>query len=156
MSLPRPLARLAVVARCRWSAVLAVGRHRLRARHRLLAGRRAPAATARSSSACRTRATRRAPSRSGSSSRPRRRWPRCGVQPVPGWTVDRRRRRPLNPPVNDDDGDTITEAVSVVEFDAAPGGGIAPGQFQEFSLSGGPFPNGGVADLPRGADLQRR
>jgi hypothetical protein len=42
--------------------------------------------------------------------------------------------------VTTDDGDTITETVSVVEFDAAKGGGIAPGQFQEFSLSVGPLP----------------
>ena len=61
------------------------------------------------------------------------------VQPVPGWTATTT-KAPLNPPVKDDDGNTITEAVSVVEFDAAPGGGIAPGQFQEFSLSAGPFP----------------
>src|SRR6478752_5247791 len=66
------------------------------------------------------------------------------VQPVPGWTV-KSTKVPLNPPVKTDDGDTITERVSVVEFDAAAGGGIAPGQFQEFSLSVGPLPK--VASL---------
>lgn len=62
------------------------------------------------------------------------------TMPVPGWTATLT-KAPLNPPVKDDDGNTVTEAVSVVEFDAAPGGGIGPGQFQEFSLSGGPFPD---------------
>jgi hypothetical protein len=33
--------------------------------------------------------------------------------------------------------------VSVVEFRAVDGGGIRPGEFQEFALSGGPFPKGG-------------
>ncbi|HEY7816360.1 MAG TPA: YcnI family protein, partial [Nakamurella sp.] len=66
------------------------------------------------------------------------------VQPVPGWTV-KSTKVPLNPPVTTDDGDTITERVSVVEYDAAAGGGIAPGQFQEFSLSVGPLPK--VASL---------
>lgn len=66
------------------------------------------------------------------------------TMPVPGWTATTT-KAPLNPPIKDDDGNTVTEAVSVVEFDAAPGGGIGPGQFQEFSLSGGPFPK--VASL---------
>jgi uncharacterized protein YcnI len=61
------------------------------------------------------------------------------VQPVPGWTVVPTRKK-LDPPVVSDDGDTISETVSVVEFDAAKGAGIAPGQFQEFSLSLGPIP----------------
>lgn len=61
------------------------------------------------------------------------------VQPVPGWTATTQ-TTPVNPPLTDDDGNKITAAVSVVEFDAAPGGGIAPGQFQEFSLSLGAFP----------------
>jgi len=61
------------------------------------------------------------------------------VQPVPGWTASTT-KTPLDPPVTDDDGNKVTEAVSVVEFDAE-GGGIAPGQFQEFALSAGPFPD---------------
>jgi hypothetical protein len=36
----------------------------------------------------------------------------------------------------------------VVEFDAAPGGGIGPGQFQEFSLSGGAFPKAASLTFP--------
>jgi uncharacterized protein YcnI len=69
------------------------------------------------------------------------------VQPVPGWTVQPT-RVPLNPPVKTDDGDTITRTVSVVEFDAASGGGIAPGEFQEFSLSVGPIPKVGSLAFP--------
>ena len=63
------------------------------------------------------------------------------TQPMPGWTTTLTRTA-LNPPVKDDDGNEITEAVSVVEFAADPGNpGIGPGQFQEFSLSVGPFPD---------------
>jgi len=65
------------------------------------------------------------------------------ILPVAGWTTTSTRTQ-LSPPLTDDDGNQVTEAVSVVEFDAAPGGGIAPGQFQEFSLALGPFPD---ADL---------
>jgi uncharacterized protein YcnI len=61
------------------------------------------------------------------------------VQPVPGWTVSLTTAQ-LDPPVQAG-GEEVTEAVSVVEFRAEPGGGIAPGQFQEFALSGGPFPD---------------
>ena len=66
------------------------------------------------------------------------------VLPVPGWSV-KTTKVPLNPPVTTDDGDTITQTVSVVEFDAAAGGGIKPGEFQEFTLLVGPLPK--VASL---------
>jgi uncharacterized protein YcnI len=62
------------------------------------------------------------------------------VEPVPGWTVAETSTT-VNPPLKDDDFISISDAVSVVEFDAVAGGGIAPGQFQEFSLSVGPFPD---------------
>ncbi|GHE13969.1 YcnI family copper-binding membrane protein [Klenkia taihuensis] len=68
------------------------------------------------------------------------------AEPVPGWTVTRTTTQ-LDPPV-ESDGDTITEAVSVVQFTAAEGGGIAPGQFQEFRLLGGPFPDADSLTLP--------
>lgn len=61
------------------------------------------------------------------------------AEPVAGWTVTLTSTQ-LDPPV-EADGDQITESVSVVQFTAAAGGGIAPGQFQEFSLLGGPFPD---------------
>jgi uncharacterized protein YcnI len=62
------------------------------------------------------------------------------AQPVPGWTLSLTTVA-LDPPVTSDDGDTIDSTVSVVEYRADAGGGIAPGQFQEFALSGGPFPD---------------
>jgi uncharacterized protein YcnI len=69
------------------------------------------------------------------------------VQPLPGWTATSTKAR-LDPPVTDDDGNQITEAVSVVEFTADAGGGIGPGQFQEFSLAGGPFPDAASLTFP--------
>jgi uncharacterized protein YcnI len=63
------------------------------------------------------------------------------TEPIPGWTTTLTRTA-LNPPQKDDDGNEITEAVSVVEFAADPGNpGTGPGQFQEFSLLVGPFPD---------------
>ncbi|MEU2350245.1 YcnI family protein [Modestobacter sp. NPDC049651] len=62
------------------------------------------------------------------------------AEPVPGWTVTLTTGN-LPEPVKTDDGDEITTAVTVVEYRADAGGGIAPGQFQEFSLSGGPVPD---------------
>ena len=62
------------------------------------------------------------------------------AQPVPGWTVALTTVA-LDPPVKGEGGETIDSAVSVVEYRADAGGGIAPGQFQEFSLAGGPFPD---------------
>jgi len=63
------------------------------------------------------------------------------TEPIPGWSTTLTRTA-LNPPQKDDDGNEISEAVSVVEVAADPGNpGIGPGQFQEFSLSVGPFPD---------------
>jgi periplasmic copper chaperone A len=63
------------------------------------------------------------------------------VEEVPGWTVTTTQTT-LKKPLKTDDGDTVTTATSVIDFEAAKGGGIPPGQFQEFRLSGGPFPDG--------------
>ena len=60
------------------------------------------------------------------------------VQPVAGWEVSTT-TSDLPEPV-EAEGQELTSYVSVVEFSAEDGGGIAPGEFQEFSLSGGPFP----------------
>ncbi|TQN44323.1 uncharacterized protein YcnI [Blastococcus colisei] len=60
------------------------------------------------------------------------------VQPVPGWTATLT-TADLDEPL-ENHGQEISSYVSVVEFRADDGGGIAPGQFQEFALSGGPFP----------------
>src|SRR5690348_265216 len=62
------------------------------------------------------------------------------VEAVPGWTVTTTQTA-LQKPLTTDDGDTVTSATSVIDFQAVKGGGIAPGQFQEFRLSGGPFPD---------------
>lgn len=60
------------------------------------------------------------------------------AQPVPGWTVSMTESQ-LPEPV-EVHGEAVEQAVSVVEFRAEEGQGIAPGEFQEFALSGGPFP----------------
>ena len=61
------------------------------------------------------------------------------VKPVPGWTATTT-TSPINPPLTDDDGNQVTEAVSHVTWTADPGGGLAPGQYQTFSISAGPLP----------------
>ena len=60
------------------------------------------------------------------------------VQPVPGWTATLTTAE-LDEPIQSH-GQELTSYVSVVEFRADDGGGIGPGEFQEFALSGGPFP----------------
>jgi periplasmic copper chaperone A len=52
------------------------------------------------------------------------------VEPLSGWTAKVAQVN-LNPPVQTDDG-PVTQAVSQIVWTAAPGGGTAPGQFQEF------------------------
>jgi uncharacterized protein YcnI len=61
------------------------------------------------------------------------------AQPVPGWTVTTSTTE-LSEPI-EVHGQEISSYVSLVEYRAADGGGIAPGQFQEFALSGGPIPD---------------
>ncbi|RBY74686.1 nuclear export factor GLE1 [Blastococcus sp. TF02-09] len=61
------------------------------------------------------------------------------VQKVPGWTVSVTNSE-LSEPV-ESFGEEITSYVSVVEYRADAGAGIAPGEFQEFALSGGAFPD---------------
>ncbi len=68
------------------------------------------------------------------------------VQPVSGWTTTLTESR-LSEPL-DSHGEQVTTYVSVVEFRAEAGVGIAPGQFLEFSLSGGPFPDTDVLTFP--------
>jgi uncharacterized protein YcnI len=59
------------------------------------------------------------------------------VQPVPGWTISVRTVTLAKPLVTDDG--QFTQAVSEVIWS---GGRIAPGQFQDFSLSADPLPQG--------------
>ena len=61
------------------------------------------------------------------------------VQPVAGWTVTTT-TTDLEEPIRAE-GQEIGSYASVVEFRADAGGGIGPGEFQEFALSGGPFPD---------------
>jgi periplasmic copper chaperone A len=59
------------------------------------------------------------------------------TQPLPGWTATLTTSDLAEP--LESHGQEITSYVSVVEFRATEGG-IGPGEFQEFALSGGPFP----------------
>jgi uncharacterized protein YcnI len=68
------------------------------------------------------------------------------VQPVPGWTATTTTAELAEP--LEAHGQSISTYVSVVEFRAVDGGGIAPGQFQEFALSGGPFPEAESLSFP--------
>ena len=72
--------------------------------------------------------------------------PSVSIQPVAGWTIKATTAK-LDPPVVADDGDKITETVTVVEFDAAKGA-LPPGQFQEFALSVGPIPKTATLAFP--------
>ncbi|MGY1719219.1 YcnI family protein [Blastococcus sp. SYSU DS0552] len=68
------------------------------------------------------------------------------AQPVPGWTVTMTTAE-LAEPV-EVHGQQMSSYVSVVEYRATDGAGIAPGQFQEFALSGGPFPEAEQLSFP--------
>jgi uncharacterized protein YcnI len=66
-----------------------------------------------------------------------------GVKPVPGWTVQVTKSKLAKPLVSDDG--PVTEAVSRITWTAtSPATAIAPGQFQEFEISGGPLPKTGT------------
>jgi uncharacterized protein YcnI len=67
------------------------------------------------------------------------------TQPLPGWTATLT-TTDLAEPLQSEGGE-ISSYVSVVEFRATEGG-IAPGQFQEFALSGGPFPEADTLTFP--------
>jgi uncharacterized protein YcnI len=67
------------------------------------------------------------------------------AQPVPGWTVSTTTSDLATP--LESHGEQVTSYVSVVEFRAADGG-IRPGEFQEFALSGGPFPEADQLSFP--------
>jgi uncharacterized protein YcnI len=58
-------------------------------------------------------------------------------QPMPGWTTEVEKTT-LAKPVKTDDGE-ITEAVSTITW-TATGEGLAPGQFDLFTISAGPLP----------------
>lgn len=58
---------------------------------------------------------------------------------IPGWTVQVTKTK-LDKPIKTDDAE-ISEAVSTVAWTANPGVRIAPGEFAEFEVSGGPLPD---------------
>ncbi len=60
--------------------------------------------------------------------------------PIAGWTVTTSEVA-LNPPLKDDDGNAITKTIGSVTWKANPGNKIAPGQYLDFPLSLGPFPD---------------
>ncbi|WP_448624944.1 YcnI family copper-binding membrane protein [Geodermatophilus sp. URMC 64] len=62
------------------------------------------------------------------------------VKPAPGWTA-RTTTSQLDTPI-EIEGSTITEAVSEVIWTADSGNGIGSGQYQAFSISTGPLPEG--------------
>jgi periplasmic copper chaperone A len=64
--------------------------------------------------------------------------PSVSTEPVPGWTVALNKEK-LKTPLKTDDG-TVDEAVTKITWTAAKGGGISPGQFQQFPVSLGPLP----------------
>ena len=67
------------------------------------------------------------------------------TQQLPGWTATLT-TTDLAEPLQSEGGE-VSSYVSVVEFQATEGG-IAPGQFQEFALSGGPFPEADALTFP--------
>jgi uncharacterized protein YcnI len=60
------------------------------------------------------------------------------IKPVPGWTATTT-TGPVDPPV-EVHGSQVSEAVTEITWTADPGAGIAPGQYQTFSISAGPIP----------------
>ncbi len=63
------------------------------------------------------------------------------VKPEPGWSY-RITRAKLPKPIKDDDGNQVTDYVSVIDWKATAGG-IKPGEYQDFDLSVGPLPKAG-------------
>lgn len=61
------------------------------------------------------------------------------VAPIPGWTHTQTTAK-LAPPIKTDDGD-ITGAVSQIAWTAAPGRGLAPGEFGAFTIIAGLLPD---------------
>ncbi|HEX5740454.1 MAG TPA: YcnI family protein [Pilimelia sp.] len=61
------------------------------------------------------------------------------TQPVPGWTVAVAKGAPSKPVSAH--GSEVKEVVTKVTWTAAAGGGVKPGEFQEFPVSMGPLPH---------------
>lgn len=62
------------------------------------------------------------------------------VQPHHGWTFTTKQQK-LTSPIRTDDGDTVSEAVSEIDWTAgSPVAAIRPGEFDLFRVSVGPLP----------------
>jgi uncharacterized protein YcnI len=61
------------------------------------------------------------------------------TMPLAGWTVAVEKRT-VNPPV-EVHGSQVSEVVAKITWTAAAGGGVKPGEFQEFPVSMGPLPD---------------
>lgn len=69
------------------------------------------------------------------------------VRPVPGWKAEVKTEK-LPEPVKANNM-TITEAPRTITWTAeSKADGIAPGEYQEFAISGGPLPEPGTLTLP--------
>ena len=68
------------------------------------------------------------------------------VQPTPGWTFTTTTAK-LATPITTDDG-LVTSAVSQITWTAAAGGGIRPGEFEQFAVDLGPLPKASSAPFP--------
>ena len=73
-------------------------------------------------------------------------FPFVSVKPVPGWKVSVA-QAPLPKPI-ENEGTTITKAARTVTWTAVKGTQIAPGEYQEFSISAGPLPDAEALTLP--------
>ena len=60
------------------------------------------------------------------------------VKPQAGWSYTVTRAK-LPQPITDDDGNQVTDYVSVIDWKATAGG-IKPGEYEDFDLSVGPLP----------------
>jgi uncharacterized protein YcnI len=72
----------------------------------------------------------------------------ASVQPKPGWVATVTKKN-LATPQKDDDGNTVNQYVSVVDWKAEnPQAAIPPNQFDEFNLSVGPLPKAASVSFP--------
>lgn len=70
------------------------------------------------------------------------------IKPVNGWTASITEAK-LPAPIHEEGGATLTKAPHVVTWKATTNSAaIAPGQYQEFSVSAGPLPKSGTLSFP--------
>lgn len=68
------------------------------------------------------------------------------IKPVAGWTAQLTETT-LPAPVKDDDGNTITSAITEIVWTATDAG-LAPGEYGEFDVSVNPLPESGTVFFP--------